>query len=39
MSFTVARTELASPGNDRAWFRAQMRVLAGVPGRPGREQA
>jgi hypothetical protein len=37
MSFTVAGTELAGPGNDREWFRAPMRALAGVPATPGRE--
>jgi len=37
MSITVARSELASPGNDRAWFRAHVQRLAGVPARPGRE--
>jgi hypothetical protein len=39
MSFTVARSELASTGDDRAWFRAHMQMLAGVPARPGRERA
>jgi hypothetical protein len=39
MSFTVARSELAASGDDRAWFRAHLQMLAGVPARPGREQA
>jgi hypothetical protein len=37
MSFTVARSELAGSGNDREWFRAPMRALAGVPATPERE--
>jgi len=37
MSFTVARSELAGPGDDRQWFRAPMRALADVPATPGRE--
>jgi hypothetical protein len=37
MSFTVSRTELAGPGNDREWFRAPMQALAGVPATPERE--
>jgi hypothetical protein len=39
MSFTVARSELADPGNDREWFRAPMRAHAGAPATPEREQA
>jgi hypothetical protein len=37
MSFTVARSELAHPGNDREWFRAPMPALAAVPAAPERE--
>jgi len=37
MSFTVAGSELAAPGNGREWFRAPMRALAGVPAAPERE--
>jgi len=39
MSFTVARSDLAGPGNERERFRAPMRALAGVPAAPEREQA